>query len=227
MTPPSPARDTRAEPDPYLVGRWFAAARRQGFLAAVPPEAWHTLSALLSFTCRDGRRLFTTDQLALSLAVSRSEALRRLEALEATQWQGQPLASLERDAEGEVAGAELDPADLLLRVQPSPTTPAAPVPLPLPALLPQPAAAEGTPPAGGVLHDHPLVASTGLASPNLAAALLAVGLTAEQAERLLADYPVERVRRQLEWLPRRGARNPAAFLMRAVEGDWAAPKEDA
>lgn len=225
MSPSNAARDARPEPDSYLVGRWFAAARRQGLLAAVPPEAWHTLSALLSFTCRDGRRLFTTDQLALSLALPRPEALRRLAALEGSQWQGQPLATVQRDPSGEVEGAVLTPTDLLLRVLPPP---AAPVLLPLPAVISLPAPAGGAPPealdpGGALATEGPAPA----ASPDLTAALLAVGLTAEQAERLLTDFAAERVRRQLAWLPHRSARNPAAFLVRAVEGDWAGPKEDA
>lgn len=227
MSPSTAARDARPEPDSYLVGRWFAAARRQGLLAAVPPEAWHTLSALLSFTCRDGRRLFTVDQLALSLALPRAEALRRVGELETVQWQGQPLALLVRDAADEVEGAETAPADLLLRVQPPPSAlPPASLPPPvlqLPVSPVEVAPGVGAAPAAGVSDEYLDAAAT----PDLTTALLAVGLTAEQAERLLTDFPVERVRRQLAWLPRRSARNPAAFLVRAVEGDWAGPKEEA
>jgi hypothetical protein len=61
-----PADAARALPEGYLLARWFTAARRQGMLAAVPPEAWHTLCALLSFTGRDGRRCFSARTVPVS-----------------------------------------------------------------------------------------------------------------------------------------------------------------
>src|SRR3954452_22925569 len=79
------------------LGRWFTAARREGLLALLPPEVWHTLSALLSFTNRDGRRTFTVDQLAIALGQSREVALARLDQLTQTEWRGEPLAVLEPD----------------------------------------------------------------------------------------------------------------------------------
>jgi hypothetical protein len=185
-------------PEGRLMARWLTAARRQGFLALVPPDSWHALSAVLSFTCRDGRRRFTLDQLALALAVPRAEAARRMEGLARTQWRGQPLAVPESGPDGEVAGAEVAPVELLLSID---TGSAAPPPLPAAGPAPLP------PPDG------------------LRAELEAAGLRPEQADRLLAAYPAERLRRQLGWLPRRAARNPAAFLVKAVEGDWDEPKE--
>jgi hypothetical protein len=214
---PNPSRGAVPEPEGYLVGRWFAAARRRGFLAAVPPEPWHTLCALLSFTCRDGRRLFTADQLALSLAVPRVEAERRLADLERAQWHGQPLASLERDADGAVCGAALAPADLLLRPVSSEAAPATPAAL-APPLPPVEGSAPGSPPPS-------VPPGEGDGTGDLGADLEEAGLTPEQSAWILTTFPEERVRRQLRWLPQRGARNPAAFLVRAVENDWSAPKE--
>lgn len=183
--------------DSYVLGRWFTAARRQGLLAVTPAEAWHTLSCVLSFTGRDGARHFTTDQVALSLVLPRDEALRRLTELASTQWRGQPLVTLLVDESGEVTGAELGPLELLAGVSAAQDESSA---APLPALPPD----EGA----------------------VVSALAAVGLRAEQIEWLTRSFPVEQIQRQLEWLPKRGARNPAALLLRAVEGNWAAPKED-
>jgi len=190
----------------HLLGRWLAQARRQGLLAAAPPEAWHTLCAVLSFTCRDGARRFTADQLALALAVSRRDADRRLADLAGAQWRGQPLAVPELSPDGEVVGAEAAPADLLVGIGTEPT----PV-LAEPSAHPEPAPSRKPSSASG-------------SDPELARALEAVGLRPEQAERLLTHFPEERVRRQLAWLPLRAARNPAAFLMKAVANDWEAPK---
>src|SRR4051812_48698454 len=97
MTPRSPSSSRPPFPaEAYSLGRWFTAARRQGLLSALAPDAWHTLSALLSFTCRDGARRFTLDQLALALGLSRDRARERLESLARLQWEGESLAVLEQ-----------------------------------------------------------------------------------------------------------------------------------
>ena len=53
--------------------------------------------------------------------------------------------------------------------------------------------------------------------------LLAFGLKALQTDMLLARFDTERIRRQLDWLPARNARNPAAFLLAAIEKDYDPP----
>jgi len=107
-------------PEPHLVGRWFAAARREGLLALLAADAWQTLSAILSFTGRDNHRSFTLDQLGVALGVSREEAGKRLEQLVTLLWHGQPLASLDTDQEGAVTGARLDGIDALARLSSQP-----------------------------------------------------------------------------------------------------------
>ncbi len=54
-------------------------------------------------------------------------------------------------------------------------------------------------------------------------ALVAVGVPDYRAGELLDTYPRGRIRRQLEWLPLRGARNPVAYLLAAIEQDYQAP----
>ena len=113
-------------PEPSLItqavwlGRWFTGARREGFLAQVPPEAWHTLSAVLSFTTHDGRRVFSLDQLAATLGTGRDEARHRLHALAALEWHNAPLLAPQQAADGELVGALLLPIELLTLVQPAP-----------------------------------------------------------------------------------------------------------
>jgi hypothetical protein len=196
-TPPPQA------PDAYWLGRWFTTARREGLLALLLPEVWHTLSALLSFTCRDGRREFTVDQLAVALGQPRERALARLEQLTETKWRDQPLATVDRDPHGEIRGATLAPVDVLAGKK-----------APLPADREPPILELPTGPEAGE-------------QDGLMPELQAVGLNPEQIEWLLKRFPRERLRRQLDWLPRRQARNPAALLIRAVEGDWGAPREAA
>lgn len=53
--------------------------------------------------------------------------------------------------------------------------------------------------------------------------LIALGITSPEATLLLDTYPQERIQQQLEWLPLRHARNPAGFLLAAIEGDYDPP----
>ncbi len=54
-------------------------------------------------------------------------------------------------------------------------------------------------------------------------ALVEMGVPDYRAGELLDTYPIEVIRRQMEWLPLRGARNPVAYLLAAIEGDYQAP----
>ena len=50
------------------------------------------------------------------------------------------------------------------------------------------------------------------------------GIVPEQVEYLLSSFDVERIERQLGWLPyRRHARNPSAYLVAAIVGDYEEP----
>ena len=203
---------------PPLPSRWFTAVRQSGLLSSLSPEAWHALSALLSFRTPDGRCPFRLEHLAFSLGCSPEEALARLQTLSQALWQEQPLVALEQGPDGEVVGAALAPLDLLL---PAPDLPEAQtiqeegsVSLLVPTSVPPPAQPTPLP------RSHPPADW----ADDLVSRLEALGLYPDQVDRLLSEYPEERVRRQLEWLPARRARVPAALLIRAVEGDWAAPK---
>src|SRR5688572_22478256 len=109
MNRSSSSPSSTPETPAFWLGRWFTAARREGLLALLTPEVWHTLSALLSFTCRDQQRVFTVDQLGVALGLSREQARTRLEQLTQIEWQGVPLATLEADRSGEIVGAVLAP----------------------------------------------------------------------------------------------------------------------
>ena len=191
-----PMNQPAAVSEAYLLGRWFTAARRAGFLAQLPPKEWHTLSALLSFTSRDGRRGFSLEQLALALGISNRDALERLQVLTEQRWQEQPLAVLETDRRGEIVGVTLADLELFARATNAgdDTTAAAPV------------------------------TNLGVEG-KLTVELAAVGLDAAQIDRLISRFPAERIRRQLEGLPERQPRNPAAMLIRAIEQQWEPPRE--
>ena len=45
----------------------------------------------------------------------------------------------------------------------------------------------------------------------------------ERADSLLDRFDLERIQHQLDWLPYRKVRNPAGFIVAAVEGDYEKP----
>ena len=53
--------------------------------------------------------------------------------------------------------------------------------------------------------------------------LIANGVTEGVARQLVRNYSIERITRQIDLLPFRDAREPAAVLVKAVHGDWAPP----
>lgn len=167
--------------------------RREGFLALLEPEAWHTLSAILSFTSRDGHRRFTSEQLGVAIGESREEAERRLSALAQVAWKNRALLTPQFDHDGAVCGAIVARIERL--------------------------AISGAPEDGAASFHRETF------TPELVRRLNSVGLNSGQIARLAEHHPEGKVQRQLDWLPARGARNPAALLIRAIEQNWDEPKE--
>lgn len=188
---PVTSRLTNVAGPQLWLGRWFAGARREGLLASLTPEAWQTLSAVLSFTGKDGERRFTIEHLGAALGVTPDEAQQRFQDLSAVSWNNERLVKPAFDRFGALAGAALAPLESLASVQPDGV-----------------ALQTAIPPDG-----------------KLGRELTAVGLNPTQVVSLVSLYPEERIRRQLDWLPERHAKNPAALLIRAVEQDWEAPRE--
>lgn len=53
--------------------------------------------------------------------------------------------------------------------------------------------------------------------------LIHLGVGLRKARSLVDQYPVERIERQLSWLPLRAARRPASLLISAIENDYDPP----
>lgn len=217
--------------------RWFVRARQAGLLSALPPRSWQTLSALLSFETCDGDCPFTPEHLAVALGISPDEAGGRLQELLLCAWNGMPLLELVYDGNGAVQGAHLSFLSLLDEGANAATENAAggiskptipPSDLPSPERIVAPtseveteAKGRATGRSGPLMRDR----TGGGEADDLRDRMEAIGLYPDQAEELLRRYPEDRLLRQLEWLPHRKPRNPAAYFIRAVEENWAAPKE--
>lgn len=50
------------------------------------------------------------------------------------------------------------------------------------------------------------------------------GLNSQQAKETIAAYPADAIAQQLDWLPYRNAKNPAGYLLAAIEGRYQEPK---
>ena len=68
-------------------------------------------------------------------------------------------------------------------------------------------------------HARPAPAGAGV---ELMALLVSQGVTRAVAEKLVRQYP-DRIAAQLEYLPYRGAQDPAALLVEAIRSDWSSP----
>lgn len=71
----------------------YVAARTSGLLAAIPDREWKTLCALATFMDVNGNCNPSQDEIARCLGVDRATATRRLAALCAFKWRGQPLVA--------------------------------------------------------------------------------------------------------------------------------------
>ena len=50
-----------------------------------------------------------------------------------------------------------------------------------------------------------------------------MGVSFDVARRLVQEYPLTRVGEQVDWLPYRGAKNPARFIVAAIEKEYDPP----
>ncbi len=70
-----------------------------------------------------------------------------------------------------------------------------------------------------VLPDEPLLSPR----DQLVLGLCEVGIGLRKAESLVNQYPEDKIRQQLAWLPFRAARRPASLLITAIEQDYDPP----
>lgn len=214
------------------------ALRTAGLLSALPDREAKTLLCLLAFLTPNGRLQPTVGEITLALGVGEAEGEDRLRRLAALRWEGEPIAHflLRENGTGYVAlsrrvlsanaankGAKHDshlpatlPADPWHRsagrdavVSFSRKTygrPRAEVEREIMEQLGH--APEET-------DDTP----EGLARRRLSA----LGVGRDEADRLFLRHSVEEITDQLDWLPYRNAKNPARFVVAAVERHYAPP----
>ncbi len=206
--------------------------RTSGLLSALPSEDLKNLLYVLTFVTPNGNCSPTLSELAQAMGVSPMKVRLRLNRLIAFMWRNEPLVYyLERES----GMNGFTPSHSLVGI-------VSEVPKPL----------EEPPPIQSHRDEIIALSRERYARPReevereiaelngwevpeqfateeererneLLRRLCAVGLERGQANEILSQYPSERIRRQLEWLPSRGARLPDRYLVAAIEGDYEAP----
>jgi hypothetical protein len=217
--------------------------RTSGLLAALPGEEVKTLVALLTFVSPNGDIKPTAYEVAQSLNISEPKAKERLSRLLRFQWQSRPLiATLWRET-GMDGYTLTHDAVSYRQAPPSRNTNPQPVyrAAGRDAVIAHSRAWYARPRAEverqiAMLQGWPLpeeqnqqagpAAVEGveeIAVDYLLQRLLRFGVTMEQAQILLETFTPEEIEQQITWLPYRGAKNPASYLVAAVTGQYEEP----
>ena len=227
----TPAGDFR--PEATVTVR--PALRTSGLLAALPPEDAKSLLLLLTFVTANGWCRPALPELAAAMRVSEGKARARMRRLAEFPWRGRPLVTEVGGAAGLTSYA---PSPAVVGTEQALPEPPQAQPLPQPAsrdaIIAHSRALYATPRAEvergiaermgwgppAFAEDDPAVAE---GKREAYRRMTDLGVPKEQALDLLARFDVERVGRQLDWLPHRNAKSPARFLAAAIEHDYEAP----
>lgn len=209
-----------------------APLRNSGLLAALDAECLRCLLAMLSFVTGNGDVVPVASQVAAALEIDEREAEHRLGRLTQSLWRGRPVAyRMERPAgpaayclsRAVVRAFAAGPAD-----EPPRTDQTRPVPAGRERVIAQSRGSYGTPRAEAerlVLRQlgHSPEETQDTPEGDARRRLLALGVAAGTVERLVSEHPAEEIRRQLEWLPLRGARRPERLIVAAIDNDYDPP----
>ena len=210
--------------------------RVSGFLMSIPPEDLKSLLMMLTFLSANGHCTVMVQQLAKAFHLSPKKTRIRMNRLVDFRWLNQPII-LYNKADNGIETYALAPGFL-------PVVEEHIKPLPKPVL--HAARREAV-----IAHSRRKYARTReeveaeIAQLNgwkpidvktdvevkpvdpqvvkVREELIEVGLLTQQADDLIDRYDIPRIKRQLEWLPLREARNPVGFLLSAIKNDYEAP----
>jgi hypothetical protein len=210
-----------------------ARLRETGLLRALTDEAARTLLAVISYLTDNGYLHPTVAQVAEALGVSERRAGERLQRLSEMTWQEAPL--LWRLARENGLDAYVPSAKVVGEGTPPPDDGEV-VPLPLPppspshreAILAHSRATYGRPreEVERIVAEqlgHTVEETLDTPEGAIRRQLLALGVSRDEVEELIAYYPLDAIQEQIAWLPERGANHPGRFLVAAIRGAYAPP----
>ncbi len=216
-----------------------AALRTSGLWKAVPPEELRDLMLALTFLTPNGRIQPTLPELAEAMQASHAQARGRMLRLTRREWRGQPLV---RELNRQNGLDAYLPGRQLVGSQQEPQNARPPVPA---AILSEPRAgrealiansrARYATPRAEVEAD--IARRMGWGTPlfedeepgvaeekrQLYEKLSEQGMPKDKALDILSRFDLGQVLSQIEWMPHRGAKNPARYLMAAIENNYEPP----
>ncbi len=209
------------------------ALRAGGLLKSLPDKEARTLLALLTFISPNGHIGPTASEVAEALGISVKEAQERLKRLSAILYQGEPLVrqigraqatdyyTLSPRAVAQTEGA-------VQEEKPQAASVASYRPAGRDAVIAHSRAAYGIPRAEAermVAEQLGHATQESEDTPEGAARrqLVALGVSREDVEELMTEYPLEEIEQQLAWLPYRHAKFPARLIVAAIENRYEPP----
>ena len=211
------------------------ALRAGNLLAELPDCEARSLLGLLTFLTANGHMETTAGQLADLLGISEAKAQARLARLCNIVWHDKPIVTERNHDNGlrgfvpsrHVVGVNAEGGDE------EPEVSGTPPPMLSPfagreALIAHSRANYANPRAE---VERAIAEQLGHGAEELhkykdnpsAQRLLAVGVRHDQVDALLASHTEQEITDQLDWLPMRGAKNPARFLVAAIENRYEPP----
>ena len=209
------------------------ALRTSGLLLRIPAEDLRTLLLMLTFLHPNGNVQPSVTELAAAMRVPQAVARHRLRQLANFKWQDRPVVHELRRESG------------LDAFTPSPRILGTETVAEVPHVSPPPILAAGR--DAVLAHSRATYArprqevEDEIAQRNgwrpIGAAVVqedasetvrrlqAIGIGRFEAAGLVEEFGEEKVNRQMDWLPLRGARDPARYLVAAVRGGYAPPRE--
>jgi hypothetical protein len=208
--------------------------RHSGLLRVMPLELLQVFIALLTFHDTMGEVKASVLMLSEALNLHPDQVEQRLHILSTYAFDGAGMVfetTLPSDEKGYSLSKRVGvPVDIAPREPALPTSQKPYRPVPREVIVERSRKKYGTPRAEaealvaeqlGVMPPESLPEGS---SGDLYKAMLAVGIIDQEARNLLLENPLEVIESQIEWLPVRGARNPARFLSAAIRGNYAPPQ---
>jgi hypothetical protein len=221
--------------------RLTPALRTSGLLMSLPPDDLRTLILMMTFVTANGWIRPSVEQIAQTMDTSPNKAHSRLNRLASFSWHGEPIAYEAQHGGGLIT---FSPSRSILGSEEPPDM--APTPMPAdPARTREAVIAHSraryTRPRAEVEHD--IAVRQGWPLPGEAPTepgasekpvlegpaaelykrLAGLGVVHDEVDRLFREYDLESIERQLRWLPYRKAKNPARFIIAAIEDDYDEP----
>ena len=207
--------------------------RLSGLLRVLPPDLLQVFIALLTFQGTMGEVRAATESLAETLGLHPDQAQQRLQLLAAYTFDGAPLiflSNMDASSSAEHTYSLSKRVGVLVDITPPAKNTEKPYrAVPREEIIKRSRERYATPRAEaevivaeqlGTMPPEPIPEGR---EGEAYHALLVVGVSEPDVRQLLAEFPIESIEAQLEWLPARGARNPARFLTAAIRGDYASP----